>query len=98
MSASVERGRGRVYRGHIRVNTRAGTCIWRFYTCERLYDDLPDDPPGGGGVPLGGRGHARLLLTGLHGVEVVVLTAELVGDVVAGVRVRQPGHVAVRRV
>ena len=69
-----------------------------FYTCERLYDDLPDDPPGGGGVPLGGRGHARLLLTGLHGVEVVVLTAELVGDVVAGVRVRQPGHVAVRRV
>ena len=69
----------------------------RVSTCERLYDDLPDDPPGGGGVPLGGRGHARLLLTGLHGVEVVVLTAELVGDVVAGVRVRQPGHVAVRR-
>ena len=65
-----------------------------------LHDDLPDDAPGGGGVALGGRGGVVLALHGDgvgHGVELAAgpLLPQLVGDVVAGVRVRQAGDVSV---
>ena len=64
----------------------------RFNMSNALNNNLPDDPPGGGGVSLGGRG----LLPASHGQA--VLDPKLGGDVVAGVGIRQAGHVAVGRV
>ena len=67
-----------------------------------LHDDLADDAAGGGGVPLQlvlGLLLARAQLRPLPRLqEVALLPQQLVRDVVAGVGVGQPGHVAVRRV
>ena len=67
-----------------------------------LHDDLSDDAAGGGGVALQlvlGLLLARAQLRPLPRLqEVSLLPQQLVRDVVAGVGVGQPGHVAVRGV